>query len=112
MKRRNLIAISCLTASLMASPVVFASPAVTLSSVHAMFGRGKSTRVKTVRLTLTNDSSVDKNLLAGEKALTVAAGTSVTLDLPVGTRITDAHQPGSLILEVSSHFDGTTIKLK
>lgn len=112
MKRRNLIAISFVAASLMASPVVFASPAVTLSSVHAMFGRGKSTKVKTVQLTLNNTSASDKNILAGDKALTIAAGTSVTLGLPVGTRITSHDQAGGLILEVTSQYNGATVKLK
>lgn len=112
MNRRNLIAVALAAASLVASPAVFASPVVTLSSVHAMFGRGKSTKVKNVQLTLNNTSSTDRKVLAGDKELTVAAGTSVTLNLPVGTRITANDAAKSLIVEVASRYNGTTITLK
>lgn len=112
MNRRNLIATALVAASLATTPVVFASPVVTLSSVHAMFGRGKTAKVKDVRLTLNNSSTADRKILAGDKALTIAAGTAVTLDLPVGTRITADDAAKSLIIEVVSRYNGTTITLK
>lgn len=112
MNHRNLVAITLVAASLVASPVVFASPVVTLSSVHAMFGRGKSAKVKDVRLTLNNTTNADKKVYAGEKALTIAAGTSVTLDLPAGTRITADDQAKTLIVEVVSRYNGSTITLR
>ncbi|GGA67114.1 hypothetical protein GCM10011507_18300 [Edaphobacter acidisoli] len=112
MNRRYLIAVALVAASLVASPVVFASPIVGVSSLHAMFGRGKTDKVKEVRLTLNNGSSTDRQVLAGDKALTIAAGTSVTLELPVGTRITTNDEAKSLILEVASRYSGTTVTLK
>ncbi|HEU5339762.1 hypothetical protein [Edaphobacter sp.] len=113
MNRRNsTLAIALAAASLVASPVVFASPVVTLSSVHAMFGRGKSAKTKDVRFTLNNSSKTDRKVLAGDKELTIVAGTAVTLDLPEGTRITTDDQAKSLIIEVASRYNGSTITLK
>lgn len=113
MNRRNsTLAIALAAASLVATPVVFASPVVTLSSVHAMFGRGKSTKVKDVRLTLNNSAKTDRKVLAGEKELTIAAGTAVTVELPEGTRITTDDAAKSLIIEVASRYNGSTITLK
>lgn len=112
MNRHHFIAATLVAASLVASPVVFASPTVRVPSIHAMFGRGKADKVKEVRLTLNNGSSTDRKVLAGDKALTIAAGTSVTLELPVGTRITANDEAKSLILEVASRYNGTTVTLK
>jgi len=113
MNRRNsVLAIALAAASLVVSPVVFASPIVTLSSVHAMFGRGKSAKMKDVRLTLNNSAKTDRKVLAGDKKLTIAAGTAVTLDLPAGTRITTDDEAKSLIVEVASRYNGSTVTLK
>lgn len=113
MNRRNLIAVAVVATSLAATPAVFASPVVALSPhVYAMFGRGKTEKVKEVRLTLNNSSNSDRKILAGEKPLTIAAGTAVTLELPAGTRITTDDQAKSLIIEVASRYNGTTITLK
>jgi hypothetical protein len=48
--------------------------------------------------------------------MTVKVGETVTIDLPVGTRIvtnsaSNAHPAGTLILQVAAGFDGTTITL-
>lgn len=112
MNRRNLIAVVLVASSLATTPVVIASPVVSSSSVHAMFGGGKTAKTKVVRLTLNNPSSTDRRILAGDRALTIAAGTSVTLDLPVGTRITVDDTAKSLILEVIARNDGTTVTLR
>ena len=111
MNRRNLIVVTLVAASLATTPVVFASPVITLSSVHAMFGKGKTDKVKEVRFTLNNPSGTDRNILAGDKALTIAAGTAVTLNLPAGTRITTDDAAKTLILQVVPRFNGTTVTL-
>lgn len=55
-------------------------------------------------------------LRAGETVITVAAGKTITVNLPLGTRITtnaatSKHPAGTLILEVYSALDGATIDL-
>lgn len=113
MNRRHLIAVAVVASSLAVTPAVFASPVTALSpAVYAMFGRGKTDKVKEVRLTLNNSSNTDRKILAGDKPLTIAAGTAVTLQLPAGTRITTNDEAKSLIIEVAARYNGTTITLK
>jgi hypothetical protein len=115
MNRRNLIAVSVVAASLFASQAVYAAPV--LSSMHAMFGKSKSTQTKTIQLTLRNDCTTARDILVGDQAMTIAPGKSVSLNLPVGTRIvandsSATHQSGTLIAEVAPYFKGNTIVLK
>jgi hypothetical protein len=71
---------------------------------------------KTVKFELRNTSASSMELRAGEKIITLEAGKTVTVKLPLGTRIltnaaTDKHPAGTLIVEVNSSLDGVTIDL-
>ena len=117
MNRRNLIAVSIVAASLYTSQAVYAAPTATLSSMHAMFGKSKTTQPKTIPLTLRNDCTTARDILVGDQAMTIAPGKSVNLNVPVGTKIltndsSATHQSGTLITEVASNLKGNTIVLK
>lgn len=112
MIRRSLLAAPLAVACLLASQALYAAPIPVLNPVHAMFGRSK-----TVKFELHNASAAPMDLKAGNTALTVKAGETVTLDLPAGTRIltnsaSNAHPAGTLVLEVSPNFSGTTVTLR
>jgi len=112
MNRRNLVTISVAALSLLVPSAIYAAPVSALNPVHAMFGKEKS-----VKLDIRNDSQSSIELKVGEKVVTVDAGKSVTLNLPVGTRIlantaTPTHEVGSLIAQVSSNLAGATVAVK
>jgi hypothetical protein len=111
MNYRNLLAVTVVASSLLASPVSYAVTAVH-SPVNAMFGK-----TKTVKLTLLNDSTTPVEVKAGEEVVKLDAGKPVTLNLQPGTRVvyntaTDKQQAGSLIAEVSNSLNGATIHIK
>src|SRR3954454_7470398 len=101
MNYRNLLAVTVVATSLLASPVSYAATAVH-SPVNAMFGK-----TKTVKLTMDNDSTTPVEVKAGDEVVKLDAGKPVTLNLQPGTRVvyntaTDKQQAGSLIAEVST----------
>jgi hypothetical protein len=111
MNYRNLLAVTVVASSLLASPAVYAATAVH-SPVNAMFGK-----TKTIKVTLVNDSTAPMEVKAGEDVVKLDAGKPVTLNLQPGTRVvynaaTEKQQAGSLIAEVSSSLSGATIHLK
>jgi len=111
MLRRSIFVTPLVVACLFASQAVYASPVTFAGSVHAMFSK-----TKMVKFDLRNASSSSLDLRAGDKVMTVKVGETVTIDLPVGTRIvtntaSNAHPAGTLILQVAAGFDGTTITL-
>jgi hypothetical protein len=111
MKYRNILAVTVVATSLLASPVVYAATAVQ-SPVHAMFGK-----TKTIKLTLLNDSTSPIEVKAGDDVVKLEAGKPVTLNLAPGTRVvantaTSTQQAGALIAEVSSSLNGATIHIK
>ena len=111
MKYRNLLAVTVVATSLLASPVVYAATAVH-SPVNAMFGKSK-----TVKLTLLNDSTSSVEVKAGDEVVKLDAGKPVTLNLQPGTRVvyniaTEKQEAGSLIAEVSTSLNGATIHIK
>jgi hypothetical protein len=111
MNYRNLLAVTVVATSLLASPVSYAATAVH-SPVNAMFGK-----TKTVKLTMVNDSTTPVEVKAGDEVVKLDAGKPVTLNLQPGTRVvyntaTDKQQAGSLIAEVSTSLNGATIHLK
>jgi hypothetical protein len=111
MLRRSIFVASLAVACLFVSQTVYASSVVFASSVHAMFARSK-----TIRFELHNASPSPLNLRAGDKVMTVKVDETITVDLPVGTRIvtnvaSDAHPAGTLVLQVAAGFDGTTVTL-
>lgn len=114
MNRRNLFAIATIAASLAISPSVYAATSIH-NPVNAMFGKSKS--MKSVKLTLVNDSGSPIEIKAGDNVLKLDAGKPLTVNLPEGTRLTantttPSHEAGSIIAEVSSTLDGATVHIK
>lgn len=111
MNRRNLFAIATIAASLIVSPAVYAATSIH-APVNAMFAKSK-----TVKLILVNDSGAPMEVKAGSDTLQLAAGKPVTVNLPVGTRVTattasPTHAAGALIAEVSNALNGATLHIK
>jgi hypothetical protein len=113
MNRKFFLAIAPLATSLLVSPLVYAAPAGIDNPIHAMF-RNES---KSVKLNLRNDSGAPIELKVNDQIMTLEAGKSLGLKLPVGTRIitntaTPAHPAGSLITQVIKEHDGATITIR
>ncbi len=111
MLRRSIFIVLLAVACLFASQAVYASPVTVAGSVHAMFSK-----TKMVKFELHNASPTSLDLRVGEKVITVRVDETITIDLPVGTRIvtntaSNAHPAGTLILQVAAGFDGTTVTL-
>lgn len=111
MNRRSLFAITAITASLALSPAVYAATSIH-APVKAMFGKSKN-----VKLTLVNDSGSPIEVKAGEDVVKLEAGKPVTVNLPVGTRVTantatPTHAAGTLIAEVSDSLNGAILHIK
>lgn len=112
MIRRSLLVAPIAAACLLLSQGLYASPINTHASINAMFARSK-----TVKFQLCNGSSSPMDLKVGETVMTVKAGETVKLDLAAGTRIltnsaTSTHPAGTLVLEVSTSFSGSTVTLR
>lgn len=112
MKIQVLLATTIVVSSLFASPAIYASSASIHSPLHAMFAKEKM-----IKLSLRNDSNSSVDLKVGENVMTVAAGKTLSLNLPVGTRIlantsTPTHAAGSLIAEVTKQLNGATLSFK
>lgn len=111
MLRRSIFVAPLAVACLFASQAVYASPVHLTAPAHAMFAKSKM-----VKFELHNASPSPLDLRAGDKVMTVKVDETITIDLPVGTRIvtntaSNAHPAGTLILEVAAGFDGTTVTL-
>lgn len=112
MKIRALLATTIVVSTLFASPAVYAASVSIHSPLHAMFAKEK-----TVKLGLRNDSRTSLELKVGEKVMTLAAGNTLDLNLPVGTRIvanssTPTRPAGTLIAQVSKELDGTVLAFR
>jgi hypothetical protein len=112
MKIRNVLAVSVAVVSLAASSNVFAAPAGLHVPVHAMFAK-----TKLVKLSVRNDSSASIELKVDDKVMTLDAGKTLALSLPVGTRITanaasGRYEAGAVLAEVSTSLSDATISLK
>jgi hypothetical protein len=110
--RKLLLANAAIVAGLFTSHIVYAAPASVNLPVHAMFAKEK-----TVKLSLRNGSSNAVDVRVGEQLMTLTAGQSVNLNLPVGTRIvvnsdTASVKAGTLIAQVSKELSGSTVTLK
>lgn len=98
-------------ASLFASSALFASPLHLANPVHAAFGK-----TKTIKFDIRNNSSTPVELRAGDKIQTVEAGKTISLNLPVGTRIVankaaGSYAEGAIIAEVQPPLSGNTVVL-
>jgi hypothetical protein len=112
MKPRMILATATVIAALLTSSAVYAAPTSFHAPLNAMFAKEK-----TVKLSLRNSSSSSVEVKVGENLMTLAAGQSVSLNLPVGTRIvanssTSTIQAGTLITEVSKELSGAVLTLK
>ncbi len=113
MKGSHVVLIAVLSATLGAAPAVYAAPATVPVSIHGMF----SSQPKAVKINLRNDSSEAIELKIDDKVMTLEAGKTISLKLPVGTRIlannaTPNHAVGSVIEEVSKGHEGATISIR
>ena len=112
MNYRNFVVATFVVATtLSTSPAVYAATSVH-SPVHAMFNKSK-----TIKITITNDTSTPMELKAGEEVIKVDANKTTVVNLTPGTRIvcntaTPSHEAGSLIAEVTSQLNGATIHIK
>ncbi len=112
MKYRTLLLAAAVVASVPTSHVVHAQTASIHAPVHAMFAKEK-----TVKLSLHNGSSSPFEVKLGDELMTVAAGQTVSLNLPIGTRIvansnTSTLQAGTLITQVSKELNGAVLHVR
>ena len=106
------IAVAVVVAGLGAPVYVHAAPAGSDAPVHAVLAKSK-----TVKLAVRNDSGVSAELKVGDQVMSLEAGKTVGLKLPVGTRIvmnsaTPNHPAGELLTEVSTDLNNTTLAFK
>ncbi len=71
---------------------------------------------KLIKFTMRNTGSAPLDLRLGDQTVTIAAGKTMEVKLPVGTRITTVSETprtpaGTLILEVSSANSNTTVSI-
>lgn len=97
--------------ALVASPALFASPLHLVLPVHAAFGK-----TKTVKFDIRNSSATPVELRAGDKIQIIEAGKTITLSLPVGTRVVankaaGTYTEGAVIAEVQPPLSGNTVVL-
>ncbi|WP_348267438.1 hypothetical protein P8936_17015 [Edaphobacter paludis] len=112
MIRKSLFIAPLAVACLLASQAVYASPVNVLTPVNAMFARSK-----TIKFELHNASASPMDLKAGDTMMTLKAGETISVNLAPGTRIVtnsanSNHPAGTLVLEVSAAFNGSTITLR
>ena len=112
MKRHTVVFAVFVAASMLASEAAVALPLAPSLSVNAFFGK-----TKLVNFNLRNDSAVPLKLRCGESVMTVEAGKTMDLHLPVGARVVTeeasaSHPSGTIIAEVSSQLSGVTISVK
>ena len=74
-------------------------------------------KTQTVKVSLRNDSRSPMQLKVGEQVMSIDAGKTVAVKVPVGTRIvvnaaTSTHQAGELIAEATPALDNSTVAIK
>lgn len=107
---RKPLAIVLSAASLLSSQAVFAS-SVRNVPVNAMFAK-----TSTVHLNLHNISDAAVELKVGDQVVTIAAGKTISVNVPPGTRIvtntaTKLHPAGELVFEAASDFNNATVSI-
>jgi hypothetical protein len=112
MKFRNLAITAAVVIAMITPHIVYASPVNLHAPLNAMFAKEK-----TVKLSLRNGSPASVEVKVGEELMTLTAGQSVNLNLPVGTRIvantdTSTIKAGTLIAQVSKDLNGAVVTLK
>ena len=112
MKIRTLLATTLISSTLFVAPAIHAASMSIHSPLHAMFAKEK-----TVKFELRNDSKSSVELKVGENLMTLAAGKTLSLNLPVGTRIvansgTPSHPAGTLIAQVTKQLNDTVLSFQ
>jgi hypothetical protein len=112
MRIRSAVFVAVIVAGLSTPAAVYAAPASSDAPVHASIAKNK-----VVKLAMRNDSGSLVELKVGDQAMSLDAGKTVALKLPVGTRIlvtatTPTHQAGELLAEVSTDMNNATIAIK
>ena len=106
------IAVALVAVGLCTPAAVYAAPTNSNVPMHVAFSKSK-----TVKLALRNDSGSPLELKVGEQVMSLEAGKTVSVKVPVGTRIlvnaaTSKHQAGDLLAEATSSLDNTTLAIK
>lgn len=112
MNRISPLALSLVVlASTLTAPAAAVAAVPITSPVHALFSNSRQ-----IRFALRNDSSASIDLKAGDITMTLPAGKTLSLNLPVGTRVetaspTSTRPAGDLVAQVSPALKNTTIVL-
>jgi hypothetical protein len=112
MRIRSVFPIAIVVAGFMASAAVYAAPTDVPSTMHVAYAK-----THTVKVALRNDSGSQMQLKVGDEVMSIDAGKTVALKVPVGTRIvmnaaTSTHPAGELIAEATTALDNTTLAIK
>ena len=111
MNRTRTLALSLAVLATAASPLLAVASVPVAIPVHALFSYSSD-----VSFALRNDSTAPIELRAGDNTMTIAPGKTLSLKLPVGTRVqtaaaTATRPAGDLVAQVSPALKNTTIVL-
>jgi len=114
MKIRSVLAIAVAVAGLATTSNIYAATRAADTPTLTYVGFAKT---KTIKFSIRNDSNTAMELKVGEEIMTLDAGKTVILKLPLGTRVvtnaaTPTHQVGSLVAQASSEMNGTTVAIR
>ena len=112
MNRIHTLALSlAVLATIVAAPVLAVAAVPVATPIHAFFSNSGE-----IRFSLRNDSAAPIDLKAGDVTMTLPVGKTLSLNLPVGTRVqtasaTSTRPAGDLVAQVSPALKNTTIVL-
>lgn len=109
--RHSLIIAALVATSFLSSQAMNAAVIHGPNPTHAMFGTAK-----TVQFSVRNDCTDTVELKAGDQTITVAAGKTVKVKIPAGTKIitttaTGHSEAGTVVVEVSDSLSGATVAI-
>jgi hypothetical protein len=112
MKNRIAVSTMVVALSLIAGQAVYASPVAVHSPVHATFGHPK-----TISFTVRNDAAQSMKLKAGDQEMTLAAGKTLSVKLPVGVSVvlleaTASTEAGKVLITVAPELQDAIVGLK
>jgi hypothetical protein len=112
MRIRSVVAVAAVIAGLCGPVAVYAAPVNSDAPVHATSGKDK-----VVKFSLRNGSGSPLELKVGDRVISLDTDKTVSLELPVGTRIlvnaaSPKHQAGELLAETSTAMDKTTLTIR
>ena len=104
--------VAVVVAGLSTPAAIYAAPARSDVPAHTMFAK-----TKTVKVSVRNDSGSPVELKVGDQVMSLNAGKTLALKLPIGTRIlmnasTPSHQAGELLAEASNGLDNAILAIK